>query len=125
MRLPFGLNPAQTPVLGSYGSPSGTGSLTSDWYRLPERSDDTPLLTMAVAGSVEAVDGIGVGDVALTPGGVVALRRLGEELGLQTGQRDAGAVGGEQIGQAGADAARRARDEEATAAQGRGVLRAR
>lgn len=60
VRLPFGLNPAETPVLGSYGSPSGTGSLTSDWYRLPERSDDTPLLTMAVAGSVEAVDGIGV-----------------------------------------------------------------
>ena len=60
VRLPFGLNPAETPVLGSYGSPSGTGSLTSDWYALPERSADAPLLTMAVAGSVEAVDGIGV-----------------------------------------------------------------
>ncbi|MGW9266477.1 arabinosyltransferase domain-containing protein [Gordonia terrae] len=60
VRLPFGLNPAETPVLGSYGSPSGTGSLTSDWYQLPERSGDAPLLTMAVAGSVEAVDGIGV-----------------------------------------------------------------
>ncbi|WP_439031139.1 arabinosyltransferase domain-containing protein [Gordonia terrae] len=60
VRLPFGLDPAVTPVLGSYGSPSGTGSLTSDWYQLPERSDEAPLLTMAVAGSVEAVDGIGV-----------------------------------------------------------------
>ncbi|MBD0863059.1 arabinosyltransferase [Gordonia sp. zg691] len=60
VRLPFGLNPADTPVLGSYGSPSGNASLTSDWYQLPERSDDAPLLTMAVAGSVEAVDGIGV-----------------------------------------------------------------
>ncbi|TYQ02108.1 UNVERIFIED_ORG: arabinosyltransferase B [Gordonia westfalica J30] len=60
VRLPFGLNPAATPVLGSYGSPSGTASLTTDWYQLPERSDDAPLLTMAVAGSVEAVDGIGV-----------------------------------------------------------------
>ncbi|MEO9329217.1 arabinosyltransferase domain-containing protein [Gordonia aurantiaca] len=60
VRLPFGLNPAVTPVLGSYGSPSGTASLTTDWYRLPPRSDDAPLLTIAVAGQVEAVDGIGV-----------------------------------------------------------------
>ena len=60
VRLPFGLNPSATPVLGSYGSPSGSASLTTDWYQLPERSDAAPLLTMAVAGSVEAVDGIGV-----------------------------------------------------------------
>jgi len=60
VRLPFGLNPAVTPVLGSYGSPSGTASLTTDWYRMPPRSADAPLLTIAVAGQVEAVDGIGV-----------------------------------------------------------------
>ena len=59
VRLPFGLDPAKTPVLGSYGSPSGTASLTTDWYRLPERHN-APLLTIAVAGSVQAVDGIGV-----------------------------------------------------------------
>ncbi|MFW0786232.1 arabinosyltransferase domain-containing protein [Gordonia sp. CPCC 206044] len=58
--LPFGLSPTDTPVLGSYGSPMGTGSLTTDWYTLPPRSEDAPLLTMAVAGSVQAVDGIGV-----------------------------------------------------------------
>ncbi|MAU83793.1 MAG: arabinosyltransferase [Gordonia sp.] len=58
--LPFGLNPANTPVLGSYGSPTGTGSLTTDWYQLPARSADAPLLTIAAAGSVEAVDGLGV-----------------------------------------------------------------
>ncbi|WP_374247009.1 arabinosyltransferase domain-containing protein [Gordonia sp. ABSL49_1] len=60
VRLPFGLDPAKTPVLGSYGSPSGTASLTTDWYQLPPRDADAPLLTVAVAGSVEAVDGIGV-----------------------------------------------------------------
>lgn len=58
--LPFGLDPARTPVLGSYGAPTGTGALTTDWYSLPNRNPDAPLLTMAVAGSVEAVDGIGV-----------------------------------------------------------------
>ncbi len=60
VKLPFGLDPLATPVLGSYGSPTGTGDLTTSWYSLPERSDDAPLLTVAVAGSVEAVDGIGV-----------------------------------------------------------------
>ncbi|MGV9709686.1 arabinosyltransferase domain-containing protein [Gordonia sp. NPDC003424] len=60
VRLPFGLNPATTPVLGSYGTPSGTGSLTTDWYQLPPRAGDKPLLTISVAGSVQAVDGIGV-----------------------------------------------------------------
>ncbi|RPA12382.1 arabinosyltransferase [Gordonia sp. OPL2] len=58
--LPFGLNPATTPILGSYGSPTGTGSLTTDWYTLPARNAAAPLLTIAVAGSVEAVDGLGV-----------------------------------------------------------------
>ncbi|GAA1482351.1 arabinosyltransferase domain-containing protein [Gordonia sinesedis] len=60
VRLPFGLNPANTPVLGSYGAPGGVGSLTTDWYRLPARSPDAPLLTVSVAGSVQAVDGLGV-----------------------------------------------------------------
>lgn len=60
VRLPFGLAPANTPVLGSYGAPGGTGTLTTDWYSLPPRSAAAPLLTMSVAGSVEAVDGIGV-----------------------------------------------------------------
>ncbi|MGK2318077.1 arabinosyltransferase domain-containing protein [Gordonia rhizosphera NBRC 16068] len=60
VRLPFGLNPADTPVLGSYGAPTGTGSLTTDWYQLPSRDPARPLLTIAVAGSVQAVDGIGV-----------------------------------------------------------------
>lgn len=60
VRLPFGLDPATTPVLGSYGAPSGTGSVTTDWYQVPQRSADKPLLTIAVAGSVDAVDGDGL-----------------------------------------------------------------
>ncbi|WAC57824.1 arabinosyltransferase domain-containing protein [Gordonia sp. SL306] len=60
VRLPFGLDPAKTPVLGSYGSQSGTGSLTTDWYSLPARNANAPLLTIAAAGSVQAVDGLGV-----------------------------------------------------------------
>ncbi|NED66487.1 hypothetical protein G3I15_36720, partial [Streptomyces sp. SID10244] len=50
VRLPFGLDQRRVPVLGSYGSPSGRAHLTSDWYQLPARSDDAPLLTMSVAG---------------------------------------------------------------------------
>ena len=60
MHLPIGLDPATTPVLGSYGAPSGTGSVTTDWYQMPARSAEKPLLTIAVAGSVDAVDGDGL-----------------------------------------------------------------
>ncbi|GAA3707187.1 arabinosyltransferase domain-containing protein [Gordonia hankookensis] len=60
VRLPFGLDQRRVPVLGSYGSPSGRAHLTSDWYQLPARSDDAPLLTMSVAGKVEYVDHLAV-----------------------------------------------------------------
>ncbi|GGF14813.1 arabinosyltransferase A [Williamsia phyllosphaerae] len=58
VRLPFGLSPANTPVLGSFGG--GGGSLTSDWYQMPKRSSAAPLLSVSVAGAVEAVDGVNV-----------------------------------------------------------------
>ncbi|GAB2666395.1 arabinosyltransferase domain-containing protein [Gordonia jinhuaensis] len=58
-KLPFGLKPSQTPVLGSYGT-GGGAKLTSDWYDLPQRSDDRPLLTMSVAGTVAAYNFQGV-----------------------------------------------------------------
>lgn len=69
------------------------------------------------------VDGIGVGHIALAPRRVVAGGDLGEELGLQAREGHAGPVGGEEVGDPGAEAAGRARDEDATAAEGRGVLR--
>ncbi|GAB18782.1 putative arabinosyltransferase [Gordonia effusa NBRC 100432] len=80
VRLPFGLTPATTPVLGSNGSPSGTGSFTSDWYQMPfstsKLDPDAPLLTVAAAGSVDAVDGIGV-------------RHPGQQVTVQFGRRGA------------------------------------
>ncbi|MFT4125576.1 MAG: arabinosyltransferase domain-containing protein [Gordonia sp. (in: high G+C Gram-positive bacteria)] len=77
VRLPFSLDPAHTPVLGSYGTSSGTGDLTTSWYSLPTRSDAAPLLTIAVAGSVRATDGVGV----VHPGQQVVIRygRLGAD----------------------------------------------
>ncbi|GAA3948016.1 arabinosyltransferase EmbA [Gordonia caeni] len=56
--LPFGLDPATTPVLGSFGYP-GNAHLTTDWYRLPDRAD-SPLLVFATAGAVTSVDANGV-----------------------------------------------------------------
>ena len=50
--LPFGLDPARVPVLGSYQTgPQFNAETTTDWYRLPPRTDDDPLITIAVAGS--------------------------------------------------------------------------
>ncbi|WP_439031136.1 arabinosyltransferase domain-containing protein [Gordonia terrae] len=61
VKLPFGLAPSKTPVLGTYNSPTGTGRLTSDWYQLPaNRTDAQPLVTMSVAGQVEYIDDLAV-----------------------------------------------------------------
>lgn len=59
VRLPYGLNPATTPMLGSYGT-TGTVSATTDWYDLGFAAGrapaDAPLLTVAVAGSIQSID---------------------------------------------------------------------
>lgn len=53
VRLPYGLDPARVPVLGSYGSgDDADAALTSAWYRLPERSESRPILAIAVAGTL-------------------------------------------------------------------------
>ncbi|SEC68431.1 arabinosyltransferase domain-containing protein [Rhodococcus koreensis] len=64
--LPFGLDPARTPVLGSYqpGGEQKPASLTTGWYGLPDRSDDAPILTISAAGRIRSVDADGV----VTPG---------------------------------------------------------
>ncbi|GAA1480067.1 arabinosyltransferase domain-containing protein [Gordonia sinesedis] len=80
VKLPFGLSPQRTPVLGTYGAPGGTGRLTSDWYQLPPRSPAAPLVTMSVAGEVAYTD-----DLAVT--------RSGQPVRLQFGRVDpSGAV---------------------------------
>lgn len=61
--LPFGLDPATTPVLGSYGHNNAEATLTSDWYQLPAR-DAGPLIVVSAAGPIFSVDR----DGAITPG---------------------------------------------------------
>lgn len=54
--LPFGLEPARTPVMGSYGENAATATATSAWYQLPPRAPDRPLLTVAAAGAISSTD---------------------------------------------------------------------
>lgn len=50
-RLPYGLNPAQVPVMGSWRSgPQQPAALRSAWYRLPPSDERGPLLVIAAAG---------------------------------------------------------------------------
>ncbi|QNG20921.1 arabinosyltransferase [Rhodococcus triatomae] len=61
-RLPFALDPATTPVMGSYQEGvQEPASLTSSWYQLPERSDDAPLVVISAAGRIASVDDTGAG----------------------------------------------------------------
>ncbi|WP_407685377.1 arabinosyltransferase domain-containing protein [Mycobacterium sp. HUMS_1102779] len=54
--LPFGLDPARTPVMGSYGENSLAATATSAWYRLPrdlKRGDPgRPLVVISAAGAI-------------------------------------------------------------------------
>ncbi|VEG58363.1 cell wall arabinan synthesis protein [Mycolicibacterium aurum] len=55
--LPFGLDPATTPVMGSFVEPgsdqaSVAAEATSAWYQLPPRTPDRPLVTVAAAGAI-------------------------------------------------------------------------
>ncbi|MFZ0833985.1 MAG: arabinosyltransferase domain-containing protein [Mycobacterium sp.] len=54
-QLPFYLDPARTPVLGSYQSGiQAPAALRSAWYRLPARSQAGPLLVVSAAGRFDA-----------------------------------------------------------------------
>ncbi len=50
--LPFGLDPARTPVMGSYGENTLAAKATSAWYQLPPRTPDRPLVTVAAVGAI-------------------------------------------------------------------------
>ncbi|MEU6561851.1 arabinosyltransferase domain-containing protein [Nocardia nova] len=65
VKLPFGLDPARTPVLGSYTT--GTkqqAHLTSGWYRMDvaeaRRDPDHKLLVVTAAGRIKSVNADGV-----------------------------------------------------------------
>ena len=85
-RLPYGLDPATTPVLGSWRSGTQQPAvLRSAWYRLPPRDEAGPLLVVAAAGRFdpgevtlqwaddeqaatdEPAGGVGFGDVGAVP----------------------------------------------------------
>jgi arabinosyltransferase A len=50
--LPFGLDPARTPVMGSYGENARAATATSAWYQMPPRTPDRPLVVVAAAGAI-------------------------------------------------------------------------
>jgi arabinosyltransferase A len=54
--LPFGLDPARTPVMGSYNENTAAAKATSAWYQLPPRTPDRPLVTVAAAGAIWSTD---------------------------------------------------------------------
>jgi arabinosyltransferase C len=56
-RLPYDLDPARTPVLGSYRSGvQAPAVLRSAWYKLPPRREAGPLLVVAAAGRFNVSD---------------------------------------------------------------------
>ncbi|WP_280448544.1 arabinosyltransferase domain-containing protein [Nocardia brasiliensis] len=61
--LPFGLDPAAIPVLGSYRDGAQVpAELTSGWYRLPQDSNGSrgPIIAISVAGRIRHVDSDGI-----------------------------------------------------------------
>ncbi|WP_132992776.1 arabinosyltransferase domain-containing protein [Gordonia zhaorongruii] len=62
VQLPYGLNPATTPVLGSFGNRQ-MSELTTGWYDMGfaagDAPDDQPLISVAAAGSIEAFNDLG------------------------------------------------------------------
>ncbi|MBL1073368.1 arabinosyltransferase C-terminal domain-containing protein [Nocardia sp. 2] len=60
VKLPFGLDPATTPVMGSWqDGVQQPAELTSSWYELPARSADKPLIVFSIAGRVMSFDQVG------------------------------------------------------------------
>lgn len=58
--LPFGLDPATTPVMGSYqDGVQQPAEMTSSWYQLPARSENAPLVVISAAGRVLSFDDTG------------------------------------------------------------------
>ena len=81
-RLPYGLDPADTPVMGSWrGGTQQPAVLRSAWYQLPPRDEAGPLLVVAAAGRFDRGEvivqwadsngkptgGVGLADVGAVP----------------------------------------------------------
>ena len=50
--LPFGLDPARTPVMGSFDENTQAAKATSAWYQLPPRTPDRPIVSVAAVGAI-------------------------------------------------------------------------
>ncbi|MFI1914776.1 arabinosyltransferase domain-containing protein [Nocardia sp. NPDC020380] len=75
--LPFGLDPATTPVQGSYqNGVQQPAELTSSWYGLPAATPDSPLIVLSAAGRILSFDDTGN-------------MTYGQKLVLQYGHRNA------------------------------------
>ena len=86
VRLPFGLNPASTPVMGSWRSGiQQPASLRSAWYRLPAAADrraGEPLIVVSAAGrfdpdEVQLQWATDTGASADRPGGAMSFADIG------------------------------------------------
>ena len=59
-KLPFGLNPSTTPVMGSYQSDSQQpAKIKTSWYGLPAADPASPLIVITAAGRIYSIDAIG------------------------------------------------------------------
>lgn len=83
--LPFGLDPARTPVMGSYGENSIAAHLKSSWYELPPPSPDRPLVVISAAGAIWSFQQDGTFSPEIN---------YGQSLKLEWGVRDQGSPGG-------------------------------
>ena len=60
-RLPYGLDPKKVPVLGTWVEENQRpAKLVTDWFHLPEKSEDAPLLIITAAGQIAHHDINGV-----------------------------------------------------------------
>ncbi|MFC9994619.1 arabinosyltransferase domain-containing protein [Nocardia sp. NPDC127526] len=58
--LPFGLDPATTPVMGSWqDGVQQPAEMYSSWYELPPRAADSPLVVISAAGRIMSFDDTG------------------------------------------------------------------
>lgn len=85
-RLPYGLDPATTPVMGSWrAGTQQAAALRSAWYRLPAadaRGGDTPLLVVSAAGRFDPEElsvqwATDAGAAAGKPGGAMSFADIG------------------------------------------------
>ncbi|BAU94565.1 arabinosyl transferase [Corynebacterium suranareeae] len=60
-RLPFNLDYTQVPVVGSWSAGTqNPAHLTTDWYEIPEATEEAPIIVVSAAGRIEHYDINGV-----------------------------------------------------------------